>query len=247
MPLVDPDLQSTWDEQYDYAVGGEPWRTQRVRLGYFGPVLQDAYKSSAAIIDAALGGGTVHNQRVVMLGASYGYTVFELSKLGFINITAVETSSYIQSTKGDTWTQQLRDWITAAEHNPDGGYGLEVMQMFPTHTDRRTPSGITLVDEDISTISGRAAIASAAGGNPDIIITESILEWLSDAGGQMLTNSMQAFDGVQKVVHSLYVRDPAHSSNDTKLNFKKALTDWDAAITGVDVWLDLGSDAVLVN
>jgi hypothetical protein len=246
MPLVDWDQQSTWDAFYDYSVGGEPPGTGRVVLGYFGPVVRQFYVDHAARIDAAVGGPPAHNQRMVSIGSGYGYGSFELANVGFQNIVSVEQSAYIQATKADTWTQQLRDWITAAGHDPDTGWGLEVMQKFPTHTEVRAP--VTLLDETVSTSQGRTAIRQAVGGNPQIVFTESVMESLSDAEGQALTDDMDAFGGQQAVIHGVYLSDPAYpNAYDPALNWKNSLADWNAAITGVDVWLDLGTGEVLAG
>jgi len=181
-----------------YDIGGEPWgrpnTRPEVRLHYhdysvgkrqgffYAPLL-------AALIGLNPGDG------VVLVGCGFNWTAEGLVALG-AEVVGVDVSSYIQGAKGQTEEAELRDCIVAAGLNPD-------TYVVPTRgeTSQRGIAGMNLLDiymrggraapqargygnilaEDMANNPSRNRVRNALANNPRFVITEEMLNSITDA------------------------------------------------------------------
>lgn len=244
MPLKDWNLKATWDAAY--SSGAEGLDSDRdsanpraeMRLHYHKAAQEGIAASRAQRLAAELGPAQF-NKRVLIIGGGFGWTAEVMLLAGFTGVIVTDTSVYVQAEQNNTEEAEIRAEITAVGLDPDTGRGAVLLSRH-TRSGNRRPSGITLLDEDVSMAAGRNAIRAAAGGNLQIVVTESVLESLTDAEAQTLSADIQSMQGPQDTYHLVYTPSV---SDDPGYNFQ-SLAAWKLLIPG-DTFIDAQTFEVL--
>ena len=240
MPLKTCDTKADWDDAYSFGaegLDGHPSSRVEMRLHYHRSVRNNRVQRIADHFTTYLTPANF-NRRFVIVGGGFGWVAGALKQNGFSNVIVVETSAYIQVEKDNDDEAEIRAEIAKVGLDPDSGRGAVLLARHKTPGPRR--GTILILDEDISTTAGRNAIKLAVNGNPQIIVSESVMESLTDTEAIQLDADMNAFAGQQKVAHMVY---PLAENQDPDYNWK-SLADWKLLIPGA-VWIDARTGEVL--
>jgi len=243
MPLKTWDTKADFDAAYSIGaegLDGHPSNRTEVRLHYHRSVLGGSAQRIADHFVTYLTPANF-NRRFVIVGGGFGWTADELIIRGFTNVIVVDTSAYIQVEKDSNDEAEIRAEIMLVGLDPDMGRGAVLLARHKTTGPRR--GTILILNEDISTTAGRNAVKAAVSGNPQIIVTETVMESLTDAEAVQLDADMNAFSGQQKTAHLVYTLDDDPATQDSGYNWK-VLADWKLLIPGA-AWIDASKGEVL--
>lgn len=237
------DLRADWDKFYSF--NAEPWGRPNTRPGirshYNWYVVGEGQVQYASQMAATLGG--VNGANIILVGAGFGWTGQGFADLG-ATVIGTDLSQYIQDNKDQTEEADLRDYITAAGVNPDtdliiGPDGQQTLDPLDFllkgrgggRGGRSNPSprkGIEVINEDLRTNGSWNAVVNQIGGTVDHIISEEVLNSLTDAEAlqacEFATNGANRFGAV--VTHILSPLQP-DARQAPELNWK-TYDDWRA-------------------
>lgn len=173
----------TWDKAtFDatYRVGAEPEghpnTRPEVKLHYCRAAIFPVVQRRAAELIRLL--ALTSGQRVAIVGAGFGWLGEVLAASGIVT-ASIDTSTYIQSAKSTTEAADVRAWIQAAGLDPDSGKGAEILARC---VDGQARSRVTVLNEDLANNQSRNRVRTAwGGGAPTWVLTEHVLESLTDA------------------------------------------------------------------
>lgn len=244
MPLVDWNLKATWDAMYSIGaegLDGHPNTRPEVRLHYHRSAMGGIISRRAAELGIKLGPAQF-NKRVLIVGGGFGWLADEMRNEGFNNLLVTDTSAYVQAEKDNTDEVEIRAQITAAGLDPDAGRGAALLARHQRAGARRGTEDV--LDADICLAAGRSDVTAILG-NPQIVITEQVLESLSNAEAITFSGCCSAFAGPQDVYHLV---ETLHSTNpgaqDPTFNLK-SLADWKLLIP-VDRFIDVRTFEILL-
>lgn len=168
------DFDSTYSIRIERYFGSHESRAGRpeVRLNYhewaIKPLMVNRWREILKVLTPAI----TTDDRVLIVGAGFGWGVRALRNR--INCTAIgtDTSSYIQTEKNNNDAAEVDAAITAVGLDPTVGRGLFLREAVRT-TGARAKE--LVLDEDMTTKGSRQRIRNALGGNPTWIIAEDLV------------------------------------------------------------------------
>ena len=239
MPLRTWDTKADFDAAYSMGAEGldghDPNRPE-VKLHYHRSIIGGTIATRAKHF-AEFFGLKKFNKRILIVGGGFGWLAEEMRKLGFTMLLTTDISTYIQAEKDNDDEIEIRAEIAAVGLNPNQGRGAVLLNHHKTVGKRRRMEEI--LDADICTPAGRFAVMNIFG-NPRIVITESVLESLTDTEAITLAECAHLFAPPQDVYH--LVHTPSRSDN-PGYNFQ-SLTAWKALIP-MDTFIDAATFEVL--
>jgi len=160
-----------WDEAI------KAYRRSPVRLHYHRAVMQDMVRAHWDKIVLLL--GIISSDRVVVVGAGFGWGVERLIELTGCTAVGIDISNYVISTKDDTEEAEIDAAIIAAGYDPLTGHGLDVKNAtYNGEPKAKKP----LIKEDLLSTKSRNAVRKALGNQlPTWIITEDLIFTFTDA------------------------------------------------------------------
>ncbi len=159
----------------------QAYRRSPVRLHYHRYAMQDIVRAHWDKLVPEL--GLTSADRIVVVGAGFGWGVERLIELTGCTAVGVDISDHIQGTKGSTEEAEIDAAIIAAGFDPATGHGAEVKNA--TFVDSRTKT--TILAEDMYSSKSRNNIKKALGNQlPTWIITEDMLSDFSDVEATFL-------------------------------------------------------------
>lgn len=188
---------------------------------------------------------------MVVIGSGFAWSLEVLVDQYGYNpslLTGVDTSGYVQGNKGGTEEQEIRDAITAVGLDPDdpnhvhpltGEVGRGKVLFDRCYTDTRPRASIQVLDESLSNNGSRNRVVNAVGGSVDFIISELMLESLTDGQAQVASSQAHQADGAAQVYHLVIDRMPQaaideHGWNIHTLEEWKALIPADTFVSAID-------------
>ncbi len=239
MPFKTWDNKEDWDAAYSIGAEGKwghPSTRPEVRLHYNRASQLPYARNRANGIVQAL--GWQPTDRIVLVGAGFGWTVEALEELGFTNVVGSDVSRYIQDNKALTEEQEINAAISAVGLNPNVGEGAALKaKLYDGGNRTRTSKGI--FNEGLGTPGSRKKIARALGGEPDWALSESVLESLTDAEAQDISAKVHSWTNAI-IAHFVVTlggqQDPGYNW--------KTLEDWKALLPA-DTFIEAGSFRVL--
>lgn len=135
--------------------------------------------------------GITEDDRVIVVGAGYGWGLEKLIELTGCKAVGTDISEYIQDTKDDTEESEIRMCINAAGYDPSYGHGKEVMEA--THAMLSDKALYDILNEEMGTQESRGAVIDALGCLPTLVITEDMLSDLSDLDAMILCGDLDRF------------------------------------------------------
>lgn len=194
------------------------------------PIIQYQQTLATRIRDVL---GLVPGDRVVLVGAGFNGSGAGLTALG-IEVVGTETSAYILAEKNNTEEAEVRAAIVAAGLNPDvdliigpnGRAEYDPLNLF-LEGGRASPAlrgkGNVLA-EDGATRPSRNAIRNALSGNPRYLISEEVLNSITDAQVLLVCDAaarlVSEAGGTCTIVHMLSPLNPDAASQEPDLNWK---------------------------
>ena len=234
----------TWNTKADfdaaYSIGAEPEghpnTRAEVKLNYQRAVMLPLCRQRALGIAGAMG-WTAPGPVMVIVGAGFSWLAEAFEEMGFTRVVGIDVSSYIQSVKSTTEEIDIDAAITATGLNPANGEGATIKsRLFDGGVRTRASRGV--LNQTGSTQQSRNAVRSALGlsGNtqPDVLLTESVIESLTDA--EFINDSTRLKAWVPLLVHYVVtLRD----GNQPGYNWK-TLEQW-SALAPLDIFIEAGS------
>ena len=160
-----------WDESI------QAYRRSPIRLHYHRYVMQDIVRAHWDYIVPEL--SLSSTDRVVVVGAGFGWGIERLEELTSCLAVGVDISDFIHNTKASTEEAEVIAAIEAAGYDHTTGHGLEVYNV--VLSEPRTKANI--VNEDMYSTKSRNAVKTQLGNQlPTWIITEDMISDFSDAG-----------------------------------------------------------------
>ena len=159
--------------------------------------------------------GLVPGDAVLLFGCGFNGTGAGLTALG-INVIGVDTSSYIDSQKGQTEEAEIRAACLAAGVNPDtdtiwgppGNVRVNPLDLF-LQGGRASPQPRgkgSILAEGMTSRPSRNTVKNALAANPRYVITEEVLNSITDSEALVVCDACQRFvteNGNGTVVHML--------------------------------------------
>ena len=161
--------------------------------------------------------GLTAADRVLVVGAGFGWTVEALVDLG-IEAIGADVSAYIQNAKGTSEDAEVAEAITAVGLNPASGEGL--LHFNRLRSTQRTNA--IILNEDSSNNASRNRVKRAFSSDPTLIITEDLVTSLSDTECLQLQNLIVAY-ATQRICH--FVTEFANPDAPFFFN-SKSLAEW---------------------
>jgi hypothetical protein len=196
MPIVDANDPTANDGQYNVATGiwlikGQVWREsdpgfmsvmsrfderKEVRLGYGRPMMLGFCENRARLLVAGL--ELAASDRVLLVGSGFGWLAECLEKqVPGLSVVSLDTSTWVQATKGQTETADIEAAVQAAGILPIMSRYAEVVAALD---DGGPKARVTIGSQDVLRASDRAKLKQAHG-NFSWAITETMFTWLDDA------------------------------------------------------------------
>lgn len=167
--------KSDYDSLYSIRVRLPDGRRSPIRLHYHRYVMQDIVRAHWDHLVPMLGLSAV--DRVVVVGAGFGWGVERLVELTGCTAIGIDISDYVGDTKGVSEEEEVDAAIVAAGYDPLTGHGAEVREVVLGEPRSKT----TILKEGMSTLKSRNAIKRELGGLPTWIITEDMLSDFTDS------------------------------------------------------------------
>lgn len=131
--------------------------------------------------------------RVLVVGAGFGWLCEELIKQTGCTCIGTDTSDYIEDNKTLSPNDELLESIVAGGFAvDDGGYGQEVWELFG-QTKARTTA--TIEKEDLLTKGSENRVKNVLGGDPTHIITEEMWQLLTQPEKEDLIRAFASLGG----------------------------------------------------
>lgn len=233
MPIGDWNDPATWEQYYTVLPRriSKPATETDITMHYARVALFDGKVALAQRIAAALGwsppGGTI-----LIYGAAFGWTVEALEGMGYARVVGADPSQYIADRHDLTEEGDIDAAIVAAGMDPVTGRGaLHKASLWTDPGPRGRSSRKTRQEEGITVGSRnrlKSAVGLAPGGDFDWVLSEYLIEWLTDAEiGQILPH----YDAIgTNSVHVITGEDPARFSEPGNY---KTRTQWRAFLDGL--------------
>lgn len=181
--------KADFDCEYDLAA--EPWGVPaarpEVRLHYNRAVLLPWCRRRAARLVTTL--GLRPGDKVVIVGAAFGWTVEELRARG-IDAIGTDTSAWVHSVKDTSERPEIEDAVRAVGVDPASPDGAALVDRIVGDDGPRCR--VTVMDADVALLDHRLLVIAALGGTPSWVISESVLESLTDDEARALSDGMNA-------------------------------------------------------
>lgn len=224
MPFKTYDTKADYDNETDLDAEPAGYKHPRIvgiRVGYNRAVVMPNREKRAAKFISIL--NIQPSDKVMIAGAGFGWTVEAMEAQGIIDVIAVDTSVWINSDKGLTEEADINSAITAVGLDPTTGEGLvHKNRLFDGGNRSRASKGI--IDEHLKNAGSRQRVKQALGNNePDIIITERMIENLEDAEVTEYTDLLDLLSPSGVIAH--FVLTPTNDPVRTDINIK-TLADW---------------------
>lgn len=169
-----------WDETL------KGYKRSPIRLNYHRAVMQEMVQAHWDKIVPLL--GLTAADRVVVVGAGYGWGVERLVTLTGCLAIGLDIAPYVSSSKGLTEEDEINAAIIAAGYSPTSGHGLEVKNAVFTAEPKAKQ---VILAEDMMSAESRNEVRKALGGQlPTWIITEDMLSDFNDT--QLLQWKLEA-------------------------------------------------------
>ncbi len=228
MPTKFWDTKADFDAAYKYNAEwdkGRPNTRPGIKLHYTREIqIPQCDKRAQHIIDHM--GWTAPGPTVVVLGAGFGWLVecFEARDPSYTNMVGVDTSLYIQAEKDNTEEADIDAAIASVGLDPATGEGLSIKSRRFADTGIRSRTSKGILNKDINKAQERKEIRTALGlsGNekPQFILTESIIESLTDQ--EVIDGTSQLLSWADEVIHWVVVFKPQGGIGYNK----KTLAEW---------------------
>lgn len=242
MPFKTYTTKADFDADYDVGAerNGHPNTRSEVRLHYCRAVLYPVVQQRAKGIVQAMG-WTAPGPVLVVVGAGFSWLAEVLeTEYGFTRVVGIDTSPYIQSDKNNDEAPDYDAAITAVGLNPSTGEGASVKTGLVARAGGAGPrcrASRGVLNQDGNTQQSRNAIRSALGlsGNnqPDWLLSELVLDALTDADFLNLSTRLRAW--VPNVAHYTTTNDGSHVVDGTWN--AHTLEEW-KALQPLDVFID---------
>lgn len=221
MPFKDFNFKTAFDESYEIGAEGlfgHSNKRPEVRLHYHRYVMLPICSQRAAGLVKKLGWTSA--TRIAVVGAGFGWLAECLiNEQGISNVVALDTSTYIQDNKDVSELADLEAAVSAAGLNPKTGEGLSLVSLFLAGGQRTT---VPILNEDMLTSASQERVASALGGTIDVVLTEGVLENLTDTEVATTATLLKQAPAAQ-VVHFVTPAQPGNIPGE--FNWK-SLTSW---------------------
>jgi hypothetical protein len=212
----------TWDKSlfdlaYEFPAepDGHPNTRQGIWLHYNRYVLYPEMLKRAQFFISHF--GLTQTDRVLVVGAGFGWTVEALVDLG-IEAIGADVSAYIQNNKGTSEDSEVAEAISAVGLNPAAGEGL--LHFNRLRSTQRTKANI--LNEDSSNNASRNRVKRAFSSDITLIITEDLVTSLSDAECTQVQGFIEAY-ATQRICH--FVTEFANPDAPFFFN-SKSLAEW---------------------
>lgn len=243
MPLKSFSTKADFDAAYDIGAerdGYNPDVRSEVRLGYNRAVMYPICQQRAAGLQQALAYSA--STRLVVVGAGFGWTIEALRALGIGStgkIVGTDTSAYIHNNKGLTDLTEVQTRITSVGLTTALGEGLTLVNRLATAGARSLVAADILNEATPANNAARTRIRSAVGAAGYEVLTESVLESLTDAECVSLSNGWHAATTGRIAHYVVTTRD----GNQPGWNWK-TLAQWKALLPN-DTFVEAGYWTVL--
>lgn len=157
-----------------------------VRLHYHRAVMQEITQAPWLTLVKLLDITT--EDRVIVVGAGYGWGVEKLIELTGCAAVGTDISEHIQATQYATEYTEIEACINEAGLDPDFGHGREVMDYLQPEASNK--ANLFILDEDMATKESRETVITELGGKPTLILTEDMLSDLSDLDAVILAQDL---------------------------------------------------------
>lgn len=249
MPFQDWNLKASFDGAYSFHAepDGHPNTRPAVRLHYHRGPMANVAAQIAQHFDSYIG-PAAYNQRFAIIGGGFGWVAGELMDRGFTNVVVAEISAWVLAEMDNSDEQEVRDACAAVGLDPNGARADELVAMWarpgvPRRRRRGAAEDVPIINANITAAQGRTAVQQALGGMPQIVVTEVVLQDLSDAEAIQLAAACKAWGGQQTVVHIVATDPGPDTIKDADYNWK-SLAAWKALIPP-DIFIDSVSGEVL--
>lgn len=167
------DYDTAYSIRVERHFDGHPASRPKVRLHYhewaIKPIMVNRWRQILPVLAPAI---TV-SDRVLIVGAGFGWGVRALRNRIGCSAIGTDTSPYIQAEKSNDDSAEVNAAISAAGLDPTTGRGAFLRGQIRTAGARAKE---LVLDEDMSTAVSRQRIRAALGGNPTWIIPEDIVD-----------------------------------------------------------------------
>lgn len=233
MPFRTWATKTDWDTAYDVGVelDGHPNTRPEVRLSYHRAVFIPWFRWAMPKLVAAL--NLQPSQRIALIGCGFGWGIEVLNEMGFANVVGTEPSAYIQANKASTEEADIDAKIVSVGLTPASGEGAVLKaKLFDGGT--RSRAAANVLNEDLATTQSRRRLRDFFG-TLDWIITEGVVESLTDAEAQTLSTRARQVTNAQ-IAHRITVPATAGTYNP-----KTTLAEWKAVLpndicVGIPTW-----------
>lgn len=154
----------------------QTYRRSPIRLNYHRAVMAEMVQAHWPHVVDLL--GITAQDRVLVVGAGFGWGVEKLIELTGCAAVGMDTSAYVQAEKNNTEEAEIDAAIIAAGYSPTEGHGLEVKQAAFTDAPRAT---VPILDDPPDVLVAQTLVVEALGNWPTLIITEDMITDLTDA------------------------------------------------------------------
>ena len=208
---------SFWHEQWDIGLGTFV-NGKELRLNYHRQTVAAAVVSYVNNMVTTLGWATTDKMAVV--GAGFGFFEQELrASHGFTDVVSLDDSAWIQSAKNTTEDADMDAQLASVGVNPLDQEGRDLKD---TLTDGGLRARVTILDEGLLSKESRQTVKQTLGGQVDVIFTDNMLPFITDAEAVAFSVAANQFG---PVTHSV---NPAIDGRD--VSYWKALLPGDTII-----------------
>lgn len=251
MPFKTYNTKADYDSEYNVGAEGKwghPGTRQEIRLHYSRIWMMPTIQARAQGIATAMG-WVAPGPVLVVVGAGFAWLAEAFEGLGFTRVVGIDVSPYIQTDKTASVETDLDAAITAVGLNPASGEGLERKQMIMAEYNvtpgPKTRASRGCLNQTGSTQQSRNAVRSALGlsGNtqPDWLLTENVIERMTDA--EVIADSTSLKAWVPNLAHYVQPVDINHpaglDANGNDWN-AKTLEQWKALLP-LDTFIEQGT------
>lgn len=217
MPLFDYNSKTAFDDTYKRGAEwqwGHPNTRTEVTLHYHRFVQLPVKRQEITRLAGALGWNT--NTRALIIGCGFGWSAeVLLTELGVADVAGTDTSAYIQAAKDTDEDADLMAAIQAVRSvdprtgipvadtqplDPASGDGLRLFNAMRNAGAARSALASDVLGEDLADNRSRNAIRQRLGTGIDVV-TEFVMENLTDVEAQGLHNRIAQIAGVASVTH----------------------------------------------
>lgn len=183
------DFDASYSFRVERYMGSHPSRAGRleVRINYhewsMKPIMVERWRNLLPLLSPAIGVA----DRVIVVGAGFGWGVRALKKRIGCAAVGTDTSPYIQASKNSDDRAEIEAKITAVGLDPATGRGLDILNFVRTIGNRAKE---LVLDEDMASVQSRQNVAAVLGGSPTWIIMEDLVtDATTDAEILVLANN----------------------------------------------------------